>query len=88
MTRITDIIKSDDYNKIRAIRHDIVHNNPPLIQANTIIREKNENGDIVGKSNDFDPKQMKKYMDIFLEQYVDILRVLKEILEDDSFLKK
>lgn len=88
MTRINDIINSDDYKKIRDIRHDIVHNNPPLIQANTIIREKNENGDIVSKANDFDPKQMKKYMDIFLEQYVEILSVLKEILEDDSFLKK
>lgn len=88
MTRITDIINSDDYKKIRDIRNDIVHNNPPLIQANTIIREKNENGDIVSKVNDFDPKQMKKYMDVFLEQYVEILSVLKEILEDDNFLKK
>ncbi|WP_394524224.1 Cthe_2314 family HEPN domain-containing protein (plasmid) [Staphylococcus xylosus] len=88
MTKITDIIDSDDYKKIRGIRHDIVHNNPPLIQANTILKEKDENGDIVSKLNDFDPKQMKKYMDIFLEQYVEILSVLKEILEDDSFLKK
>lgn len=88
MTKITDIINSDDYKKIRDIRHDIVHNNPPLIQANTIVREKNENGDIVSKSNEFDPEQMKKYMDIFLKQYADILSILKEILEDDNFLKK
>lgn len=37
--------------------------------------------------NDFDPEQMKKYMDTFLEQYVNILSTLKEILEDDNFLK-
>lgn len=86
--RIKDIIESDKYKKVMDIRHDIVHNNPPLIQENTMIRKKDEDGVIKNRAKDMNTEKIKQYMDIFLEQYVEILTILKEMLEGDNYLKK
>lgn len=85
ITKIKGIKNSKDFKDTERIRHNIVHNNPPLTLENPV-SHRSDGISTFGEGKYIDSETVKKYMDIFLEQYSKILSLLKKILECNTCL--
>lgn len=85
--KINRIKNSRDFKDTERIRHNIVHNNPPLILENPVIHRKN-GVSTFGEGRYINSDTVKKHMDIFLEQYLEILTILKEMFECNNWIKE
>ncbi|MDS3879370.1 Cthe_2314 family HEPN domain-containing protein [Staphylococcus hominis] len=85
--KINSIKNSKDFKDTERIRHNIVHNNPPLTLENPVIHGK-KGISTVGKGRYMNSDTIKNYMDIFLEQYFEILTIIKEMLECSNWIKE
>lgn len=85
--KINSIKNSEDFKDTERIRHNIVHNNPPLTLENPVSHRK---GGIstVGEGKYMNSDTVKNYMDVFLEQYLEILTIIKEMLECSNWIKE
>ncbi|WP_341775152.1 hypothetical protein [Staphylococcus hyicus] len=79
INKINKIRNSKDFKDTKRIRNDIVHNSPPLTLENPVVHRKVRymNSDTV-----------KNHIDIFLEQYLEILTILKEMFEYCDWIKE
>lgn len=87
ITKIKDIKNSKDFKDTERIRHNIVHNNPPLTLENPV-SHRSDGISTVGEGKYIDSETVKKHMDIFLEQYSKILSILKKILECNTWIEE
>lgn len=85
--KINRIKNSRDFKDTERIRHNIVHNNPPLILENPVVHRKN-GVSTFGEGKYINSDTVKKHMDIFLEQYLEILTILKEMFECSNWIKE
>lgn len=85
--KINSIKNSEDFKDTERIRHNIVHNNPPLTLENPVSHRK---GGIstVGDGIYMNSDTVKNYMNVFLEQYLEILTIIKEMLECSNWIKE
>ncbi|WP_039069687.1 Cthe_2314 family HEPN domain-containing protein [Staphylococcus shinii] len=87
ITKIEDIKNSKDFKDTERIRHNIVHNNPPLTLENPV-SHRSDGISTFGEGKYIDSETVKKHMDIFLEQYSKILSILKKTLECNTWLEE
>ena len=84
--RINDIRNSSNFKNTERIRHDIVHNNPPLSLENPV-KHRKDGISTLGTGKYINSESIKYYMDIFFEQYSEMLSIIKEMLESENCLK-